>query len=77
VLLVSLPYNDRPWPVIPAFVPVLDSIILLNNLIAAILLYAQYSLARERAVLALATGYLYTGLILVPHFLAALKSWSI
>ena len=33
------------------------------------LLFAQFSIYRSRALLALASGYLFTGLIVVPHAL--------
>ncbi len=38
-----------------------------SDLITAVLLYAQYSVVRSRGLLALAMGYLFTAIIIVPH----------
>jgi signal transduction histidine kinase len=38
--------------------------------ITAILLYAQFSILRSRAILVIANGYLFTALIIVPYVLA-------
>lgn len=43
--------------------------VFVNDLVTSILLFAQYSIIRSRAILALAIGYLYTALIVVPHML--------
>ena len=52
-----------------AFIPVVDAILFLNDLITAALLYAQFSVVRSRALLALAMGYLFNSAIIVPHAL--------
>ena len=38
--------------------------------ITAILLFAQFSILRSRAILVIASGYLFTALIIVPYVLA-------
>ena len=38
--------------------------------ITAILLFAQFSILRSRAILVIASGYLFTALILIPWILA-------
>jgi len=44
--------------------------VFVNDLVTSILLFSQYSISSSRAVLALAIGYLYTALIVIPHALA-------
>src|SRR3954451_4239392 len=46
---------------IDAFIPVLQTVISLADLVTAILLFAQYSIQPQRALLALASGYLFSG----------------
>jgi len=46
---------------IDAFIPVLQTVISLADLATAILLFAQYSIQPQRALLALASGYLFSG----------------
>ena len=49
------------------FVPVLDTSLFLLDLITAALLFAHFSVLGSRALLVLASGYLFTGLIIVSH----------
>jgi signal transduction histidine kinase len=67
--LIVLPFRDRQWPENETFIPIVDSILFVTDLITAVLLYSQYTVARRPAVLALAMGYLFTALIIVPHLL--------
>jgi signal transduction histidine kinase len=69
VFLTVLPFKDRQWPRQDAFIPIVDSILFLNDLLTAVLLYAQYSVLRNRALLALAMGYLFAAFIIVLHLL--------
>jgi signal transduction histidine kinase len=52
-----------------AFVLVVDAMLLLSDLVTAILLFAQASVFRSRALLALAGGYLFSALMAIPHAL--------
>ena len=47
-----------------------------SDLVTAVLLYAQFSISRSRALLALATGYLFTALIVIPHALTFAGAFS-
>ena len=67
--LVVLSLRDRELPQIAAFIPVVDSLLFLNDLITALLLYSQYAVDRRRGALTLAAGYLFTAAIIVPHLL--------
>jgi signal transduction histidine kinase len=46
---------------IDAFIPVLQTALSIADLITAILLFSQYSIQPQRALLALASGYLFSG----------------
>src|SRR5262249_16048489 len=52
-----------------SFNPAVESMVFVNDLGTSILLFAQYATSRSRAILALAIGYLYTALSVVPHML--------
>jgi signal transduction histidine kinase len=54
---------------IDAFVPAYGTAVFVNDLITAVLLFAQFSILRSRALLAIAGGYLYTALIVIPWVL--------
>ncbi|HEY5721650.1 MAG TPA: ATP-binding protein [Allosphingosinicella sp.] len=54
---------------IGAFVPTVDAVILVGDLIVALLLFAQASVFRSRALSALASGYLCAALLRIPHAL--------
>src|SRR5215203_5923641 len=57
-----VPIADRPLTQLNAFFPSLDAIVFVSDLVTAVLLYAQFSISRLRALLALAAGYLFTAL---------------
>src|SRR3954453_11538618 len=66
-LLVVLPFRDIRLRGVTAFIPTVDSFIFVGDLITATLLYGQSSLFQSRALLVLATGYLFGALLLIPH----------
>src|SRR3979411_2400140 len=51
------------------FAPASAMAMLVNDSITAVLLFAQFSILRSRALLAIASGYLYTALIVIPWML--------
>ena len=65
--LAALPFPRVQLPVVGPFIAVVDTILFLSDVITAVLLYAQYSVLRSRGLLVLAAGYLFTGLIIIPH----------
>ena len=71
-----VPIADRPLTQLNAFFPSLDAIVFVSDLVTAVLLYAQFSISRLRALLALATGYLFTALIVIPHALTFAGAFS-
>ena len=52
-----------------AFIPMIDATTALIDLITATLLYVQATVFRSRALNVLASGYVFTALILIPHAL--------
>ena len=66
---IALPFADKPLPQFNSFIPSFEAVIFINALITALLLFAQYSIAPARAILALACGYFFTALIVIPHAL--------
>src|SRR5215469_5492602 len=63
------PFADTPLVRIDAFIPMVDATIFVTDLITSILLFSQFSIYHSRALLALASGYLFTALMIVPHAL--------
>jgi hypothetical protein len=57
--------NVQTKPV-AAFVPAYAMAMFVCDLITAILLFAQFSVLRSHAILIIASGYLFTALILIP-----------
>src|SRR4249919_2786008 len=71
-----VPIANRPLVELNAFFPSLDAIVFVSDLVTAVLLYAQFSISRLRALLALAAGYLFTALIVIPHALTFAGAFS-
>jgi signal transduction histidine kinase len=55
---------------IPAFVPAYATAMFVVDAITAVLLFAQFSILRLRALLVIANGYLFTALVAIPWMLA-------
>jgi signal transduction histidine kinase len=53
-----------------SFVAVYTTGMFVTDSITAILLYAQFSILRSRAILVIASGYLFTAFLIVPYVLA-------
>jgi signal transduction histidine kinase len=73
---ISAPFAKEAMAQLNAFFPSLDAVVFVTDLITAVLLYAQFSINQSRALLALATGYLFTALIVVPHALTFAGAFS-
>jgi signal transduction histidine kinase len=54
---------------IDAFIPAYASAMLVIDSITAVLLFAQFSILRSRALLVISSGYLFTALMLIPWML--------
>ena len=66
---VLAPFADIPLPRIDVFIPIFEAIVFVTDLITSVLLFSQFSISNSRALLALASGYLFTALIIIPHVL--------
>src|SRR5260370_37703661 len=65
------------WPLsriqlgrINAFVPAYVTALFVIDSITAVLLFAQFSILRSSALLDIATGYLFTALVVIPWILS-------
>jgi signal transduction histidine kinase len=67
---VTVRYVNVQLPRVDAFIPILATTTVINDLITAILLFSQYCIVQRRALLVLASGYLFTSLIVIPWALA-------
>jgi PAS domain S-box-containing protein len=65
----AAPFAKVPLTPVPAFVASYQSGLVVNDVITAILLYSQFGLLRSRALLLLASGYLFTAVAAVVHLL--------
>src|SRR5450432_656224 len=66
----AVPFAGKPLAQIPAFVASYQSALAVNDLITAIMLFSQFSVLRSRALLLLASGYLFTAAAAVAHALS-------
>ena len=69
IFMAAAPFARQPLPQIWAFIPIYESALAINELITAVLLLAQFSILRSRALLVLACGYLFTSAMVVAHAL--------
>jgi signal transduction histidine kinase len=67
--ITSGPLSSIRLPRIDAFIPAYASAMFVNDSITAVLLFAQFSILRSRALLAISNGYVFTALILIPWML--------
>ena len=62
VFAIVVPFAPKQVARIDVFIPVIQSLICFADLITAVFLFAQYSIQPQRALLALASGYIFSGL---------------
>jgi signal transduction histidine kinase len=65
----TAPFTSVKLPRIDAFVPILVTALVINDLLTSVLIFVQFSIVNQRGLLALAAGYLFTALIIVPYAL--------
>lgn len=70
IFLAAAPFARMPLAQLWAFIPIYQSALALNDLITAVLLFAQFRILRSRALLALACGYLLCTGMVVAHTLS-------
>jgi Membrane-associated sensor, integral membrane domain len=69
VFLAAAPFAQIPLAPLPAFIPIYESALVVNDLITAVFLFGQFNISRSRALLLLACGYLFTAFVAVSHAL--------
>ena len=62
-------FGSVPLARLHAFVPVYATAMAVTDLLTAVLLFAQFSILRTKALLVISSGYLFTGLMAVPWML--------
>jgi signal transduction histidine kinase len=68
--LAVLPFRSVPLARLDSFIPLFNNTVLLGDWITAALFFAQAAVLRSKALIALGTGYFFTGLMVIPHALA-------
>jgi len=69
LFLCAAPFATVPLAQVPAFIPIYESALVINDLIIAVLLFGQFSILRSRALFVLACSYLFTAFMAVAHAL--------
>ncbi len=64
------PMAPLPLRQIPAFIPVYEAALSVSDFVTAVLLLGQAAILRSRALLILASAYLFTALMQIPHLLS-------
>lgn len=70
ILLVTWPFAAVKLPEVHAFVPTLAAALLVSDCVTAALLFAQFTILRQWALLVIASGYWFSALIVIAHALA-------
>jgi signal transduction histidine kinase len=68
--LVLGPFGGMQLGTVRSFVAVYATAMFVTDFITAILLFAQFTILRSRAILMIASGYLFTAFLIVPYALA-------
>ena len=66
----AVPFAAVPLAPIPAFVASYQSAFAINDVITAVLLFSQFAISRSRALVLLASGYLFTAMAAIAHALS-------
>ncbi len=69
IFLAAAPLATIQLAPLPAFIPILETALVIIDLITAVLLFGQFNILRLRALLVLASGFLFTAFITVAHAL--------
>jgi signal transduction histidine kinase len=69
-VLVTWPFGAIKLSALHSFVPTLAAALFITYVVTAVLLFGQFSLLRQQALLVIANGYVFSGLMVVAHALA-------
>ena len=67
--VTTAPFTTIQLPRIEAFIPAVATAVFINGFVTSALLFSQFSIVPRRALLVLASGYLFTALIVIPYSL--------
>ncbi len=67
LFLAAAPFAQVALTPMPAFIPIYESALVINDLVTAVFLFGQFHISRSRALLLLACGYLFTAALAVTH----------
>jgi two-component system sensor histidine kinase/response regulator len=70
VFVCAAPFAKQPLAPLPAFLPVYQSALVINDVITCVLLFGLFSIVRSRGLLLLASAYLFSALMAVSHGLS-------
>jgi signal transduction histidine kinase len=70
IFLAAAPFAQLRLAAVPAFLPIYQTALVVNELITAVLLFGQFDILRTRALLVLACAYLFSALMAVMHALS-------
>jgi signal transduction histidine kinase len=70
IFAAAAPFARLAPPPVPAFLPVYQSALVVIELITAVLLFDQFAILRSRALLVLASAYLFSAFMAVAHALS-------
>ena len=65
----AIPFANIPLQQFDSFVPATMAVVFVTDLVTAVLLFGQFSATGSRALLVLASGYLFSSLMAIPHAL--------
>src|SRR5438132_9454623 len=69
IFVVLAPFAKTPLSPVWGFIPTYEAALVVNDLVTAALLFAQFNFFRSRSLLLLACGYLFTSVIAAAHAL--------
>ena len=70
IFCAAAPFATMQFAHVPAFIPAYQAAPVISDLITAVLLFGQFNFLRSRALLVLASGYLFTAFIAFSHALS-------
>src|SRR5262249_12577784 len=68
-LIIAGPLSNLRLAPIAPFIPIYATAMFVNDSFTAVLLFAQFSILRAPALLAISSGYLFTAFMLIPWML--------
>lgn len=70
IFVAAAPYAKTTLAAVPAFLPIHQSALVIIDLITAVLLFGQFGILRSRALLVLASAYLFSAAMAIAHLLS-------